>query len=128
MSYWKTVFIVFLGLWGLSVVLVLYSLGLLDESPAAEAARPMASPAFVWPARTPPVDPPARSGRDVASVPRFSHSADASPPVSRSSTAEDNHRRVLAIQERERRCQWWRERAVDYDLLDVRENIRRYCQ
>ena len=44
------------------------------------------------------------------------------------SNAEDNHRRLQAIQERERECNYWRTKGLNYDLETVTLNIRQFCR
>jgi len=40
----------------------------------------------------------------------------------------DNHRRVLEIQEREKQCRFWRHNSMGYDLATITENVRHYCR
>jgi hypothetical protein len=52
-------------------------------------------------------------------------------PLARSAAnAEDNHRRILATQARERNCQYWKDWGVDhpYDLVAVARNTAEYCR
>jgi len=41
--------------------------------------------------------------------------------------AEDNHRRVMEIQERERKCKYWRANALNYEMETADFNIRQFC-
>jgi hypothetical protein len=41
--------------------------------------------------------------------------------------AEDNHRRVMEIQERERKCKYWRTNALNYEMETADFNIRQFC-
>lgn len=41
--------------------------------------------------------------------------------------AEDNHRRVIEIQERESKCKYWRANALNYEMETADFNIRQFC-
>lgn len=55
-----------------------------------------------------------------------------SPELDRMVRAEHNaveNKRLLADMEyRDRQCAWWKSRALNYDLITVRDNVERYCK
>ena len=44
------------------------------------------------------------------------------------SNAEDNHRRIQEISERERLCTYWQQNGLNYEVETVTTNIRQYCR
>lgn len=44
-----------------------------------------------------------------------------------SAIAEENHKRVLEIQAREKECHYWRTNAIGYSLKFAANQIRKYC-
>lgn len=41
---------------------------------------------------------------------------------------QENQRLLAEIEYRDRQCSWWKNRALNYDVITIRDNVERYCR
>lgn len=69
-----------------------------------------------------------QNGRFVMIEPYKADSPELDRMIKAERNAAENRRLLAQMEERDKQCFWWKTRALNYDLITIRDNVERYCR